>query len=132
MTKCKYWIALFILFLIPSVADAQVTMPAEVDMTTPPLPAIKPVERKVKPSSYTGVASWYAHKRYPNGAATNLFPLGTKLKVTHKKTGKSIVVKVTSTWTQKDPKRVVDIVSTGFKKLASLSTGLIHVKIEKL
>lgn len=82
--------------------------------------------------SYAGVASWYAHRRHPNGAATNLFPLGTKVKITNAETGKNIVATITSTWTQKDPKRVVDIVSTGFRKLASLSTGLIRVTIEKL
>lgn len=129
MMKCKYWIAIFVLFLVPSVVVAQVVMPEE---TPDAEHAPKSASSLKKPKSYSGIASWYAHKRYPNGAATNLFPLGTKLKVTHKKTGKFITVRVTSTWTQKDPTRVVDIVSTGFKKLASLSTGLIHVTIEKL
>lgn len=128
MTKCNYWIGVFVLFFFPFAVHAQVLMPDDLSTTTPAKAALAPKKKK----EYSGIASWYAHKRYPNGAATNLFPLGTKLKVTHQKTKKSIVVTVTSTWTQKDPKRVVDLVSMGFKKLASLSTGLIHVTIEKL
>ncbi len=82
--------------------------------------------------TYEGTASWYAHKRYPAGAATNLFPIGTKLKVTNRANDKSTIVTVTSTWTNTDEKRIIDLVSTAFKKIASLSSGLIPIRIERL
>lgn len=82
--------------------------------------------------AYEGTASWYAHKRYPAGAATNLFPLGTKLKVTNLANKKSTVVTITSTWTQTNAQRVIDLVSTAFKKIASLGEGLIHVQLDRL
>ncbi len=81
--------------------------------------------------TYEGTGSWYAHARYPSGSATNLFPLGTELTVTNLDNKKTTNVTVTSTWTQKDSKRVIDLVSTAFKKIASLREGLIHVKIER-
>lgn len=82
--------------------------------------------------TYEGTASWYAHKRYPAGAATNLFPLGTKLKVTNPDNKKSTIVTITSTWTQTDKQRVIDLVSTAFKKIATLGQGLIHVRLDRL
>lgn len=81
--------------------------------------------------AYEGTASWYAHKRYPAGSATNLFPIGTKLKVTNVKNNKSTTVTVTSTWTNKNEKRIIDLVSTAFKKIATLGEGLIQVRIER-
>lgn len=81
--------------------------------------------------AYEGTASWYAHKRYPAGSATNLFPIGTKLKVTNVKNNKSTTVTVTSTWTNKNEKRIIDLVSTAFKKIAMLGEGLIQVRIER-
>lgn len=83
-------------------------------------------------NEYEGLASWYHHKRYPGGSATNVFPLGTKLRVTNTKTGKSTTVTVTSTWTQQDPRRAIDLVSTAFKQIGSLRIGLIPVRIEKI
>lgn len=82
--------------------------------------------------TYEGTASWYAHKRYVAGSATNLFPLGTKLKVTNAENNKSTIVTVTSTWTNKNEKRIIDLVSTAFKKIAKLGEGLIRVKIERV
>ncbi len=82
--------------------------------------------------SYEGTASWYAHKRYPEGSATNLFPIGTKLKVINTSNNKSTAVTVTSTWTNNDEKRIIDLVSTAFKKIAKLGEGLIKVKIERI
>lgn len=79
-----------------------------------------------------GTASWYASKRYPDGAATNLFPMGTILKVTNTKTGAHTLVRVTSRWTQTDKRRVVDLVKTAFSKIGNLSDGLVRVKIEKV
>ncbi|MEK7619203.1 MAG: septal ring lytic transglycosylase RlpA family protein [Patescibacteria group bacterium] len=82
--------------------------------------------------AYEGVASWYRHSKTPKGAATNLFPLGTKLRVTNLETSAQTTVRITSTWTQKNPKRVIDLVSTAFSTIGSLRQGLMHVRIERL
>ncbi len=81
---------------------------------------------------YEGIGSWYAHRRYPDGAATNLFPIGTRVKVTNVQNGKSTLVRITSTWTQTNPKRVIDLVKTAFQKIANPRAGLIRVRIEKI
>lgn len=81
--------------------------------------------------SYEGTVSWYRHKRYPYGSATNLYPTGTKLTVTNLENGKSVDVTVTSTWTNTDDRRVLDLVSTAFQKIANLRTGLITARIER-
>jgi len=80
--------------------------------------------------SREGIVSWYRHKKYPYGSATNLYPTGTKLTVTNLENGKSVDVTVTSTWTNTDEKRILDIVSTAFEKIANLQTGLINARIE--
>ncbi len=85
-----------------------------------------------KNSEYTGFASWYSHKRYPAGSATNIFPIGTKLRVTNSDTGKDTFVTVTSTWTNKDKRRVIDLVRTAFEKIGDPATGLIPVIIERI
>jgi len=82
--------------------------------------------------AYEGIASWYRHGRYPAGAATNIYPIGTKLRVTNLDTKKSTDVTVTSTWTNIDKRRIIDLVSTAFKKIASLSQGLIPIRMERL
>ncbi len=87
---------------------------------------VEPVE------SYQGTGSWYKDSRHPNGAATDRYPVGTKLKVTNLGNNKSVVVTITSTWDNPDKSRVIDLVSPSFKKIASLSTGLAQVKIERL
>lgn len=79
-----------------------------------------------------GIASWYHHPKTPGGSATNLYPLGTKLKITNTENNKSITVRVTSTWTQTNKNRVIDIEKASFKKIARTQDGLIKVKIEKL
>ena len=82
--------------------------------------------------TYEGVASWYRHKRYPLGSATNIFPIGTPLLVTNRDNGKTVKVTVTSTWTNTDKRRVIDLVRTAFEKIASPTTGLIPVTIERV
>ncbi len=83
-------------------------------------------------SEYAGLASWYRHKRNPMGAATNIFPIGTKLRVTNQDTGKDVRVTVTSTWTNKDKRRVLDLVRTAFEKIGNPKQGLIPVIIERI
>ncbi|MBI2483991.1 hypothetical protein HYV71_02295 [Candidatus Uhrbacteria bacterium] len=80
--------------------------------------------------SHEGIVSWYRHKRYPSGSATNLYPTGTHLTVTNLDNGKSVDVTVTSTWTNTDDRRILDLVSTAFRKIADTRIGLINARIE--
>ena len=81
---------------------------------------------------HEGVASWYADKRFPDGAATDLYPVGTHLKVTNTSNGNSTIVVTTSTWVNPNKKRVIDLVKNSFLKIANLEDGLTNVRIEKL
>lgn len=80
---------------------------------------------------YSGRATWYRDKNKPLGAATNLFPIGTKVKVTNLDNGKTIEVEIVSTWRGRKG-YVIDLVSTAFKKIAPLGRGSTRVKIEKI
>lgn len=82
--------------------------------------------------AYEGIASWYRHKRYPTGAATNIYPIGTKLRVTNLDTNASTTVTITSTWTNKKNERIIDLVSAAFEKIGNLRAGLIPVRIERI
>ena len=82
-------------------------------------------------TAFEGVASWYRDSSQSAGAATNLYPLGTLLRVTNTENNKQTEVKVVSTWS-KGNKRVVDLVSSAFEKLAPLGQGVIRVRVEAL
>ena len=75
-----------------------------------------------------GIASWYASRKHPDGVAHNRYPMGTKLRVTNLENNKSTVVKVVS----RGPYvrgRVIDLVSTAFKKIKGKNGGLAKVKV---
>ncbi|MBN2647212.1 MAG: septal ring lytic transglycosylase RlpA family protein [Thiotrichales bacterium] len=64
-------------------------------------------------------------------AAHRSLPFGTRLKVTHLKNGKSVVVVVND----RGPfvkGRVIDLSQAAFRSLAQLSEGVVRVKIEVL
>lgn len=91
------------------------------------------------PTTIEGFGSWYNYqrvvnrKKYADGIATHLYPQGTKLKITNLENGKSAQVKVVSTWDQKTNekrRRAADIVKYSFSKIASVSQGIIPVRIE--
>ena len=66
-------------------------------------------------------------------AASPDYPKGTMLKVTNLENGKSIIVKVNDWGPERDkhPDRVIDLDKTAFKKLGSLSRGLLkNVRVE--
>lgn len=99
---------------------------------------------KTYPQEQLGKATWYGHKHHgklmANGkrfdmwamtCASNTYPLGSRIKVTNTKNGKSIIVKVTDTGGFKYP-RIVDLSFGAFKKIAKPSTGVINVKVELL
>jgi rare lipoprotein A len=81
------------------------------------------------PSKECGKASWYNHPKQGMTAAHKTIPKGTHLVVTtnHQK---SVTVKVND----RGPfikGRIIDLNKEAFKALAPLSTGVIHVCIEK-
>ena len=93
---------------------------------------------------FYGKASFYANKfhgrRTANGeifsqdkltAACNILPLGTWIRVTNLKNGKSVKVKTTD---RLHPRmhRLVDLSRSAAKKLGYISSGLTRVKVEVL
>jgi rare lipoprotein A len=62
-------------------------------------------------------------------AASNTHAMGTKLRVTNKESGKSVIVTVTDTGGFKLP-RIVDLSKAAFSKIAPLSQGLVKVLVE--
>lgn len=91
-----------------------------------------------------GIASWYGEElRGRPMANTKPFdpdkltcahwdhPLGTKLKVTNIKNGKSVIVRVTDRGPAKRLNRIIDLSAAAFKHLAKPEVGLIRVKVEK-
>ncbi len=89
-----------------------------------------------------GVASYYANKfegrKTANGeifrqskmtAACNVLPLGTWIKVTNLRNGRSVVVK-TNDRLHHRVKRLVDLTRTAAQKLHFIDRGLTKVKVE--
>ena len=69
----------------------------------------------------------YKHNLYT--AAHKSVPFGTRIKVTNKSNGKSVIVKIND----RGPfvkGRVIDLSKSAFSSIGSLSAGLINVKIE--
>lgn len=90
----------------------------------------------------TGIASFY-HDKYEgrttaNGqtfrqsgmtCASNVYKMGTVLRITNKENGKSVEVRVNDTGAFKMP-RIVDLSKAAFSKIASLRKGLVQVTVE--
>lgn len=96
-------------------------------------------------SANAGVASWYGerfhNKRTASGelfnmnamtCASNSHKMGTKLLVTNKENGKSVVVKVNDTGGFKKYGRTLDLSRGAFAKIANTNKGLIEVTIKKV
>lgn len=62
--------------------------------------------------------------------ASNKYKLGTRLRVTNPKNGKSIIVRVNDTG--KLYGRTIDLSKSAFRKIANLKQGVIKVKIQIL
>jgi len=91
-----------------------------------------------------GQASYYASKfegrKTANGdifrhtkltAACNILPLGTWIKVTNLKNGKSVTVKINDRLHTKT-RRLVDLTRSAAQKLGFIKSGLTRVKVEVL
>ena len=98
--------------------------------------------RGAKPKILYGTASYYSNsfngKKTANGeiyshkkmtAACNVLPLGTWIKVTNLRNGKSVVVK-TNDRLHTRMKRVVDLSRVAAEKLGYVNSGLTKVKVE--
>ncbi len=103
----------------------------------------KPKTKKTTRVFY-GQASYYANtfngRRTANGeifdqkkftCACNVLPLGTWIKVTNLKNGRSAIVKVNDRIHPK-MKRIVDLSRAAAQKLGYISNGLTRVKVELL
>ena len=94
-------------------------------------------------SANAGVASWYGerfhNKRTASGeifnmnamtCASNTHKMGTKLLVTNKANGKSVIVKVNDTGGFKKYGRTLDLSRGAFAKIADINQGLVKIKIK--
>lgn len=97
-----------------------------------------------KPKILYGTASFYSNsfhgKKTANGeifsqkkmtAACNVLPLGTWIRVTNLRNGKSVVVKINDRLHTR-MKRVVDLSKEAADKLKYIRSGLTRVKVEVL
>lgn len=102
----------------------------------------KEVKHKKTTRVFYGQASFYANKfngrKTASGeifdqkkltCACNVLPLGTWIKVTNLKNGRSVIVKVNDRIHPK-MKRIVDLSRSAAQKLGYVSSGLTRVKVE--
>ncbi len=82
---------------------------------------------------YEGEASWYPDRltpKSPFGVASNVYPIGTKLRVASQDTNASIVVTVISRGPYYNG-RIIDLTKTAFSKLAHpRKQGVVAVRVE--
>ncbi|MBI5037971.1 MAG: serine hydrolase [Candidatus Kerfeldbacteria bacterium] len=81
-----------------------------------------------------GYASWYRSSRYPYGAASNDFPIGTKLRVRNVNNGKIVDVEVVSTgpFTPFSERRVIDLSLTAFQQIEESWKGTAKVQVWRI
>ena len=77
----------------------------------------------------TAIGQIFTHKKFT--AACNTLPLGTYIKVTNLKNGKTVVVQ-TNDRLHKKTTRLIDLTMAGAKRLGFVSAGLTRVKLEVL
>ena len=90
----------------------------------------------------SGIASFYNDKyegrKTANGTifrqsgltcASNVYKMGTKLRVTNKESGKSVIVTVND---RMGASRIVDLSKAAFSQIASLKQGLAKVLVEEI
>lgn len=108
----------------------------------------------VRAETITLTASWYSleslkkegtyaysHGRMANGetfledeltCACRLYPLGTRLKITSIKTGKSVYVWVTDRIGKRFATSRIDLSKYAFSRIADLKQGIIKIKVEEV
>lgn len=63
--------------------------------------------------------------------ASNVYKLGSQLRVTNQENGKSVIVKVTDRGAFKLP-RLIDLSKLAFSQIASLKQGIVKVLVEEV
>ena len=63
--------------------------------------------------------------------ATRLYPFNTKLKITNKNNGKSVIVEVTDRISKRFANKRIDLSKTAFKQIAELRLGIVPIKVEE-
>lgn len=74
-------------------------------------------------------ASGEVFNKWAMTTASNSHKMGTKLEVTNKANGKSVIVKVNDTGGFKKYGRTLDLSRGAFAKIADINQGLVKVKI---
>jgi rare lipoprotein A len=100
--------------------------------------------KKNRDKGARGTASFYADKfngrKTANGevfdnsgmtAAHNTLPLGSYVKVTNLRNGRSVIVKITDRL-HRNNKRIIDLTKTAARQLGFLARGLTKVKVEEV
>ncbi len=80
--------------------------------------------------SHKGQASWYIYKGC-DCAANQWLEIGSKVKVTNKENGKSVIVTINDRGPFSDG-RILDLDKVAFKKIASIGVGVIDIKMEEI
>ncbi len=80
--------------------------------------------------SHRGAASWYSWSKTMS-AANPWLPMGSFVKVTNLENDKSVIVKINDRGPFA-PGRIIDLDKVAFQKIASVSTGVINVKMEEI
>lgn len=97
-----------------------------------PITEIVAVGTKVKVGqTKVGVASWYVHTGTMT-CASRIFPKGTWLRVTNRENGKQIFVVVDDYGPMRGTGKMIDLDKVAFEKIASLSKGVVEVKVEQI
>lgn len=94
------------------------------DPPAPP-PAAPPAPSNVE----EGGASWYEHPKPGYTAAHRTLPMGTIVKVTNLRNGKSVVVEINDRGPFVDD-RIIDLNREAFVEIARLGSGIVPVRIE--
>lgn len=102
------------------------------------------VPEKKKETGARGIASYYADKfngqLTANGevfsnsemtAAHNTLPLGTYVKVTNLRNGRSVIVRITDRL-HRENTRIIDLTKAAARKLGFLTRGLTRVRVEEV
>lgn len=138
----------------PSIADQGPSIPRVGDLAPPPSPIVIGPSLAVpssvrqpkakKPTFLDGKATWYGpvlqgretasgerFDMYQFTAAHRGLPFGTVLRVTNRRNGKWVVVRVTDRGPL-DPGRLIDLSYAAARQIGMVGAGIVPVRIEKL
>ena len=96
-------------------------------------PRVTPIAepKQFKPETYTQVTAVEPFSNQKLTAAHNTLPLGTYVRVTNLRNGRTVTVKINDRLHHRN-KRIIDLSRAGATKLGFIKSGLTRVKIEVL